>query len=77
MCQYLILAYPVAVIAVSYAFLVGRGRLRTWIAYGLLVLQALLLWMVGGREMALVILVLLGFIGILGWYDFRRAARAK
>jgi hypothetical protein len=77
LCQYLILAYPAAVIAVVYVFFEGRVRRLAWIAYGLLVVQALFLFAVGAEEMALVILILLGFVAVLGWYDLHRARRAS
>ncbi len=79
LCQYLVLSYPIAVIVVGYAFFTGRGRRWAWAAYGLLVLPVLILWAAVGKEFApyaRCILIILGFIAALGWYDFRRGRRA-
>jgi hypothetical protein len=74
--QCLILSYPLAVITVSYAFCVGRGRRWAWAAYGLLVFPILLMYLAdGGREVAACILIILGFVALLGYFDFRRANR--
>ncbi len=72
LCQYLVLSYPLAVIAVGYAFFAGRGRRWAWVAYGLLVPPTLLVWAAGGKEFASCIVIILGLIAVLGWYDLRR-----
>jgi len=76
LCQYLVLSYPIAVIAVGYAFFAGRGRRWAWVAYGLLLPPVLFMWAAGGKEYADCILIILGFIAVLGWYDLRRGRRA-
>jgi hypothetical protein len=70
-----VLSYPIAVIAVGYAFFAGRGRRWAWGAYGLLVLPVFLLWVMGVQELAICILIILGFVAVLGWYDLRRGGR--
>ena len=77
LCQYLVLSYPIAVVAVVYAFARGRGRRWAWAAYGLLLLPPLLLLLIaGGKEgMAYCILIILGFVALLGYYDLRRIKR--
>jgi len=67
LCQYLIFAYPVAVVAVAYALFVRQGRPFAWTAYGLLVIAALFLWTLGGKELSQCILIILGLIAVLGW----------
>ena len=74
------LTYPVAVIAVGYAFCAGRGRRWAWAAYGLLVPPVLVLLLAGNRRevgVADCALIILGFVALLGWYDLRRIKRGS
>jgi hypothetical protein len=73
LCQYLILAYPAAFVAVAYALAVGRGRPFAWTAFGLLAIPALFVWAMGGKEVAWCALIILGLIAVLGWLRRERA----
>lgn len=72
LCQYLLFAYPFAVVAVAYAFYAGRGRRWTWAAYGLVALPWVLLlpWALGPLGLAGTFCM-----GLLGWYGWLKRER--
>ena len=73
--QYLLVTYPLAVVAEGYAFYAQRGRRWAWAAYLLVVIPVLFALMAGNAPGFLTVLCFTGLLGVYGWLKGRQRNR--